>query len=123
MTMIWGLLAILFVGWVDAGKSYRSMIADMQKMLPPQYQCIASQNLGEPQRAMLHYFANIITYRLDIPERHRDCDLTLVQGVASEEYVPLGPWQKIWEGARPGDRLERYRLYRRTEISRKPKRR
>ena len=121
MTMIWGLLAILFVGWVDVGKSYRSMIADMQKTLPPQYQCIASRNLGEPQRAMLHYFANIVTYRLDIPERHRDCDLTLVQGVASEEYLPLGPWQKIWEGARPGDNLERYRLYQRTELSGKPK--
>ncbi len=119
MTMIWGLLAILFVGWVDVGKSYRSMIADLQKSLPPQYQCIASQNLGEPQRAMLHYFANIITYRLDDPRRQRDCDLTLVQGVASEEHVPLGAWQKIWEGTRPGDRLERYRLYRRTDL--KPK--
>jgi 4-amino-4-deoxy-L-arabinose transferase-like glycosyltransferase len=122
MTMIWGLLAILFVGWVDVGKSYRSMIADLQKTLPPQYQCIASQNLGEPQRAMLHYFANIITYRLDNPGRQRDCDLALVQGVASEEYVPLGPWRKIWEGTRPGDRLERYRLYQRTDLSEKPKR-
>jgi len=117
MTMVWGLLAILFVGWVDAGKSYRSMIADMQKALPPKYQCIASQNLGEPQRAMLHYFANIITFRLDNPERQRDCDLMLVHGVASEEYVPLGPWEKIWEGARPGDNVERYRLYQRTDIN------
>jgi hypothetical protein len=24
------------------------------------------------------------------------------------------PWQKIWEGGRPRDRDERYRLYRRT---------
>jgi hypothetical protein len=46
-----------------------------------------------------------------------------VQGVASEEHVPSGAWQKIWEGTRPGDRLERYRLYRRTDISDKPKRR
>jgi hypothetical protein len=45
MTMIWGLLAILFVGWIDAGKSYRAMIADMQKALPPKYQCMASLNL------------------------------------------------------------------------------
>jgi 4-amino-4-deoxy-L-arabinose transferase-like glycosyltransferase len=117
MTMVWGLLAILFVGWVDAGKSYRSMIADMQQALPPKYQCIASQNLGEPQRAMLHYFANIITFRLDNPERQRDCDLMLVHGVASEEYVPLGPWEKIWESARPGDNVERYRLYQRTDIN------
>ena len=117
MTMVWGLLAILFVGWVDTGKSYRSMIADMQKALPPKYQCVASHNLGEPQRAMLHYFANIITFRLDNPERQRDCDLMLVHGVASEEYVPLGPWEKIWEGARPGDNVERYRLYQHTDIN------
>ena len=92
------------------------MIADMRQALPPKYSCIASQNLGEPQRAMLHYLVNIITFRLDNPERQRDCDLTLVQGVASEEYVPLGPWRKIWEGTRPGDRVERYRLYQRTDL-------
>ena len=115
MTMIWGLIAVLFVGWIDAGKSYRAMIADMQTALPPQYKCIASVNLGEPQRAMLHYYTNIITYRIDAPARKRDdCDFALVQGVASEEHVPLGPWQKIWEGARPGDKLERYRLYKLT---------
>jgi 4-amino-4-deoxy-L-arabinose transferase-like glycosyltransferase len=119
MTMIWGLLAILFVGWLDAGKSYRSMIADMQKSLPAKYDCIASQTLGEPQRAMLHYFANIITYRLDQPERKRDCELTLSQGVASEEQVPLGRWEKIWEGTRPGDKVERYRLYQRAELETK----
>jgi len=112
MTMVWGLLAILFVGWLDAGKSYRAMIADMQKSLPAQYDCIASQSLGEPQRAMLHYFANIITYRLDEPARKRDCEITLTQGVASEEQVPPGRWEKIWEGTRPGDKVERYRLYR-----------
>jgi len=123
-TMVWGLLAILFVSWIDVGKTYRSMIADMQAAIPPQYRCIASVNLGEPQRAMLHYFAGVITYRYDVAGRKRsDCDLTLVQGVASEEHVPLGPWQKIWEGARPGDKLERYRLYQRTDLrGRKPRR-
>jgi len=113
VTMAWGLVAILFVGWLDAGKSYRSMIVDLQKSLPAKYDCIASQTLGEPQRAMLHYFANITTYRLEQPERRRDCTLTLVQGVVSEELLPPGHWKKIWEGARPGDKVERYRLYRR----------
>jgi 4-amino-4-deoxy-L-arabinose transferase-like glycosyltransferase len=116
MTMVWGLLAILFVGWVDVGKSYRSMIYDMQRALPPKYGCIASQYLGEPQRAMLHYLANIITFRMDGSERQRSCDVVLVQGVANEEFVPLGPWRKIWEGTRPGDRVERYRLYQRTDL-------
>ena len=48
----------------------------------------------------------------DVAGRKRsDCDLMLVQGVASEETVPLGAWRKIWEGTRQGDKVERYRLY------------
>jgi 4-amino-4-deoxy-L-arabinose transferase-like glycosyltransferase len=120
MTMVWGLLAILFVSWVDVGKSYRSMIADMQHALPHKYKCISSMNLGEPQRAMLHYFSNIVTWRLDAPGRKRDdCDLSLVQGVAGAEQAPPGHWRKIWEGTRPGDKVERYRLYQRTVAARK----
>ncbi|MEI7678821.1 MAG: glycosyltransferase family 39 protein [Betaproteobacteria bacterium] len=119
MTMVWGLIAILFVGWLDAGKSYRSMIADLQKALPAQYDCIASQTLGEPQRAMLHYFAGIITWRLEEEGRKRSCQLTLTQGVAGEATPPAGAWEKIWEGTRPGDKVERYRLYRRLDPSAK----
>lgn len=120
ITVVWGLLAILFIGWLDTGKSYRSMVAGMQQALPAQYRCVSSRNLGEPQRAMLHYFAGIITYREEVPERRRDCDLQLVHGVPQEENVPLGPWQKIWEGSRPGDdKGERFRLYQR--IEEKPK--
>ncbi len=112
MTVTWALAAILFVGWVDAGKTYRGMIADMSKALPAKYTCISSLNVGEPQRAMLQYFAGIVTWRIDVPARKRgDCDFMLVQGDASEENVPLGPWRKVWEGARPGDKVERYRLY------------
>ncbi|HSN39795.1 MAG TPA: hypothetical protein VLT92_06330 [Burkholderiales bacterium] len=122
ITVIWGLIAILFVGWLDTGKSYRSMIASMQQAMPAQYRCMSSHNLGEPQRAMLDYFAGIITYRDDVPGRQRDCDLLLVHGVPQEENVPLGPWRKIWEGSRPGDdRGERFRLYQRTpEKPKKP---
>lgn len=120
ITLVWGLLAILFIGWLDTGKSYRSMMAGMQQALPAQYRCVSSRNLGEPQRAMLHYFAGIITYREEVPERRRDCDLLLVHGVPQEENVPLGPWQKIWEGSRPGDdQDERFRLYQRA--AEKPK--
>jgi 4-amino-4-deoxy-L-arabinose transferase-like glycosyltransferase len=113
MTMIWGLIAILFVGWLDAGKSYRSMIAGMQRALPASYDCIASLNLGEPQRAMLHYQANIVTVRVSNADLAASCRLFLVQGAANQERIPNGPWQKIWEGARPGDNVERYWLYQR----------
>jgi 4-amino-4-deoxy-L-arabinose transferase-like glycosyltransferase len=115
ITMTWALLAVLFVGWVDAGKSYRSMVVSLQQALPGKYQCISSRHLGESQRAMLHYFAGIVTYREEVPERRRRCDLMLVQGHPKTEVPPPGGWRKIWEGGRPRDRHELYRLYQSTD--------
>jgi 4-amino-4-deoxy-L-arabinose transferase-like glycosyltransferase len=114
MTAVWALTAILFIGWVDNAKSYRSMIAGMTAVMPKQYRCVSSRELGEPQRALLHYFAGIITEREEGIARSPNCDLLLVQGKPHEEFAPRGPWKKIWEGNRPGDKDERYRLYLRT---------
>jgi len=113
ITLVWGLLSILFVGWVDAGKSYRAVTLDLQRALPASYRCIASRDLGDSQRAMLHYHAGIITHREEITGQRRSCDLLLVQGRVREEQAPAGPWRKIWEGSRPGDKDERFRLYQR----------
>lgn len=114
MTAAWALTAILFIGWVDNAKSYRSMIAGMTAAMPKQYRCVSSRELGEPQRALLHYFAGIITEREEGIARSPNCDLLLVQSKPQEELAPRGPWKKIWEGNRPGDKDERYRLYRRS---------
>jgi 4-amino-4-deoxy-L-arabinose transferase-like glycosyltransferase len=113
VTVLWGLAATLFIGWVDTGKSYRGMVRSMEAALPSTYQCMSSRDLGNPQRAMLHYFAGIVTHREESAERRRDCDLMLVQGVPQEEKPPAGGWIKVWEGNRPGDKTERFRLYRR----------
>lgn len=120
MTMVWGLLMILFVTWLDAGKSYRSMTASLQRALPAHYNCIASQGLGEPQRAMLHYFAGIITQRIEM-DGGNTCELFLIQANAKEPAQDHGTnWRPIWEGNRPGDKVERYRLYQQVQ-KRKPK--
>lgn len=111
VTVIWGMLNTLFLPWIDTGKSYRSVFAGMQQNMPSQYRCVSSRHLAESQRAMLHYVANIVTHREEAAARRRDCDLLLVQGVAKEGPILPG-WHKIWEGARPGDKVERYRLYR-----------
>jgi 4-amino-4-deoxy-L-arabinose transferase-like glycosyltransferase len=113
VTVIWGLAGSLFIGWVDTGKSYRSVFTSLKTALPASYRCVSSRDLGEPQRAMVHYFAGVVTYREEAPGRHRDCDLTLVQGTTQEEHAPEGAWIKIWDGSRPGERTERFRLYRR----------
>ena len=113
VTVTWGLAATLFIGWIDTGKTYRGMIASMEAALPSTYRCMSSRDLGDPQRAMLHYFGGVVTYRDESAERRRDCDLMLVQGSPRDEVSPPGNWIRIWEGNRPGDKVERYRLYRR----------
>ena len=115
ITVMWGMLAVLFVGWADTAKSYRSVFAQMQKALPASYRCMSSRDLSEPQRAMLHYVAGIVTHREEIPARRRECDLLLIHGRALEDYVLPPGWKKIWEGNRPADRDERYRLYQRVK--------
>jgi len=113
ITTTWALMATLFIGWADNAKSYRSMFVSMQRTLPAEYDCLSSRGLGEPQRALLHYVAGIITHREEVPGRRRACELLLVQGRPQDESAPGAPWQKIWEGVRPGDKDERFWLYRR----------
>ena len=110
--LLWGLAAVFFVPWVDSANSYRSMVLAIRDSLPAHYRCISSYNLAEPQRAMLEYFASIVTFRESEPERKRDCDLLLVQGSRKMIRSPDQSWELIWHGARPGDDYELYRLYR-----------
>ena len=114
ITAVWALLGTLFIGWVDTQKSYRSMIADMQRAMPAKYRCMASRELGEAQRAMLHYFADIKTHRVETKPKAWSCDLFLAQGLPLDEQVMTAEWKKIWEGHRPGDKDERFRLYQRS---------
>ncbi len=114
VTLIWLLAMTLWLPWLDSGKSYRNMVAALKKALPQHYQCIAGEHLGDGQRAMLHYFGNIIT-RSD--PKH-SCDLRLIQGDKfSKPVLDETRWEKIWEGSRKGDKDEHYRLYRRVEAN------
>ncbi len=108
ITLVWGLLATIWLPWLDADKSYRAMIISMQGSLPAQYNCIASRQLGEPQRALLHYFAGIITLREEIDDNH--CELKLIQGRAGQTDPTPPGWQEIWQGHRQGDNSELFTL-------------
>ena len=112
VTVVWALAAVLFLGWVDTGKTYRGMVRELSAALPAQHRCIAGSGVGDSQRAMLHYFGNLRLRRIE--DRPAACDLLLVQGRTAAEDRPAGAWRKIWEGSRPGDTSERFRLYQRT---------
>ena len=117
MTMVWMLAMTLWLPWLDVSKNYRWVITSLQQSLPPQYKCISSRNLGESQRAMLEYYAGIITQRSDVSGTV-DCNLLLIQGRAKDQPSVDVDWEKIWEGSRPGDYNERYYLYQHTTAAR-----
>jgi hypothetical protein len=112
ITLLWGIVATIGLPWVDAGRSYRSMIVSLQQSLPPSYRCIAGENLGDPQRALLDYYAGIVARRSEAVGK-QECELLLVQGRANHPHDPGTGWTKLWEGARPGDKAERYWLFQR----------
>jgi 4-amino-4-deoxy-L-arabinose transferase-like glycosyltransferase len=114
LTLTWVLTNLFFLAYIDYGRSYRGMIVQMTTHLPDAYDCMASQTLGESQRALLDYYAGVKTLRVERPQSGaRDCELFLWQGWAWDKEPLSEPWVKLWEGARPGDRRELYRLYRR----------
>jgi 4-amino-4-deoxy-L-arabinose transferase-like glycosyltransferase len=118
ITLCWGLAFTILLPYIDWGKSYRGMIAELNPWLSHPSGCVASRGLGEPQRALLEYFAKTITVREELRRQH-DCRLLLVQGGRDEtEETPERGWRKVWEGNRPGDRHERFWLYEKTKRNR-----
>ena len=110
VTLIWGLVTTIWLPYLDSRRSYRWTVENVAVRLPPKG-CIASRNLGEPQRALFNYFAGIRTVREEIHPVHW-CDALLVQyGRLSEEPEPPPGWAASWSGGRRGDDTERFVLY------------
>jgi len=105
LTLAWGLAMTLWLPWLDHAKSYRGMIADMQRARQGISGCIATLNLGEPQRAVFHYFAGIRA------PADRDCPLLLVETSSGKPPEPAGARKLLWRGTRPGDAKEFYWLF------------
>ena len=111
ITMVWMLVMTLGAPLVDQARSYRAISAQVVKELPRNFGCVASRNLGDPQRALLDYFIALRTIRLDDPASSH-CKALLVQAGSqhSIEALPRG-WHETWRGSRPGDRNESFVLY------------
>jgi 4-amino-4-deoxy-L-arabinose transferase-like glycosyltransferase len=112
LTLCWALISTLWLPYLDAGKSYRTMLRSLASQFPRDG-CVASLYFGEGQRGLLVYFENLTTVRLElVPDA--PCNTLLVQrSRATGAPAPTADWIPVWEGARPGDHNELYRLYRR----------
>jgi 4-amino-4-deoxy-L-arabinose transferase-like glycosyltransferase len=110
--LLWGTGALLFMPWADYQKSYRSVALQLRSKIPVGAPCIAQRSLGVSQAAALDYHAGIRARAFDIV-KPTACPLLLVQGSPQHEFDgPGANWVKLADVGRPGDRFERYRLYR-----------
>jgi hypothetical protein len=112
IVLLWGTGAMLLMPWADYQKSYRSVALQLRSKIPVGPECVAQRNLGVSQAAALDYHAGIRARPYDIV-RPTACPLLLVQGSPQHEFDgPGAGWVKLADVGRPGDRAERYRLYR-----------
>jgi 4-amino-4-deoxy-L-arabinose transferase-like glycosyltransferase len=116
IVLLWGTFAMLWMPWVDYQKSYRSVALQLKSKLPVGAGCLAGRSLGVSQAAALDYHGGIRTQPFDVV-KPTACPLVLVQGSPAHELDAPSPagrlrWTKLADVGRPGDRAERYRLYR-----------
>lgn len=113
IVLLWGTGAMLLMPWADYQKSYRPVALQLRSKIPVGSGCIAQKSLGVSQAAALDYHAGIRARPFDLVKPNA-CPLLLVQGNPQHEFDgPGAGWVKLADVGRPGDRAERYRLYRR----------
>ena len=114
--LCWVLLMTLWLPWVNYGKSYAGVAEQIESKLTSVKQCVQT-NVGPAQRASFAYFGHVRF----ADERFQSCDYLLLQDDISNEDATVmlrqhpGTWRMVWEGRRPSDRDERFRLYRRVD--------
>ena len=113
-TLTWLLLMTLWLPWIDYGRSYRPVAVGLKAAIGTaatgSRTCVASSSLGLAERASFAYFGG-----LDFAGVRDNCPWLLIQGSRGEKPRAEPGLRLIWEGNRPGDRNERFRLYRRTK--------
>jgi 4-amino-4-deoxy-L-arabinose transferase-like glycosyltransferase len=110
IVVVWILLVTLWMPWIDYGKSYRGVSADLRQALGKTPGCIERKGLDDGHRASLDYFSGIRT----IPGSGHSgkCRFLIARTTrAADKHLP--GWTLKLERSRPGDRKESLRLYQR----------
>ncbi|WP_042886487.1 ArnT family glycosyltransferase [Cupriavidus necator] len=115
-TLMWVMAMTLWLPSINYGKTYRDVAQAAAMALPPAYQCVQPIRMGDAQLASFAYFGHI---RFGGPGD--GCDVLLRHD--SVDYGEPGnlshfEWRLIWEGRRPADRDERFRMYRLVDTAR-----
>ena len=113
--LCWLLLMTLWLPWGNYMKSYAGVAQQIARALPPVRNCVSS-DVGPAQRASFAFFGQIPFARFTSMR----CDFLLLQdksraGAGDEPLLRHAGnnWLLLWEGHRPSDRDERFRLFQR----------
>jgi hypothetical protein len=106
MTFLWVLLMALFQAPLDRRLSYLSIGEELAARVPAG-DCIQTDQVRNAQRLLLAYHSGRQLVPADV-----GCSWLLLETrrKAAEPHIPQD-WIKQWEGARPGDRSDRFHLY------------
>ena len=122
LILFWVLLMTLLLPQLNYGKSYRSVAQHIAANLPNSEGegggCIAT-NVSPAQRASFAFYGGLTFAGV----KGDQCDLLLLQDSTNlkdsrevEQAFRDKHWLLLWEGRRPYDREERFRLYRRATV-------
>src|SRR5439155_11280706 len=107
MTLVWGMYMTIWLPYLDSRRSYRPAAECLVAHLAHD-DCVASHNLGEPQRVLPEYFAVASTGCTSL-QPVNDCVALLLQITREDsDRPPDSAWEKVWEGGRRGDDTERF---------------
>jgi 4-amino-4-deoxy-L-arabinose transferase-like glycosyltransferase len=117
--LCWLLLMTLWLPAFNYAKSYAGVAEEMAQALPTGGKHCVDADVGADQLASFAYFGHIPFSRSDGAR----CDFLLLQennrkGEAMRIRHADNQWQLIWEGHRPSDSAEHFRLY--TRIAKPP---
>jgi 4-amino-4-deoxy-L-arabinose transferase-like glycosyltransferase len=120
LILLWVLLLTLFLPELNYSKSYAIVARQIAASLPAGANCIDS-NVGPAQRASMAFYGGLPFSRINSAK----CDYVLTQDSVRtrddhelRQGFDVTGWQMLWEGRRPSDRDERFRLYRRPVATR-----
>jgi 4-amino-4-deoxy-L-arabinose transferase-like glycosyltransferase len=143
MTLVWVLVNLLGLNAVDHVRSYRGVASAVASRVNARSttnadeRCVIAIALGDAQRVSLQYFGKLNITRQEESIGYT-CRWVIEQvtsnqaGATPNEVVTVtstkpdgsliklpwtstidGKWSKVWQGARPGEKVELLRLYRR----------
>ena len=109
--LCWILLATLWMPWANYSKSYAGIAVEMAQKMPEKMSCISS-NVSGAQRASFAFFGNVRFEKFG----GESCQYLLIKDNVPKRHRPKAPERYegkklVWEGHRPSDREERFRLY------------